>query len=172
MIWTIGTLQRMTRGLRAKDPDFSPDGQRIVFVRQEIDRSALWIWENGESRLLLAGEKDQFFATPRWSPDGKRMVLSIWSGGNQDIALYRLDANHLERLMEDAALDLTPVWAPDGEALLFVSDREGVFDIFAYTLSDRQFYRVTRLLGAARLPPLFLPRFEVDLLLLLSFGRI
>lgn len=145
-------LHRMTEGLRAKDPDFSPDGKRVLFVRQEIDRSDLWIWENGESRLLLAGERDQFFTAPRWSPDGRRIVLSLWSGGNQDIALYHPDANRLERLMEDAALDLTPVWAPDGEALLFISDREGVFDLFAFTLSDRQFYRVTRLLGGAFTP--------------------
>lgn len=147
-----GKVRRLTSGLRAKDPDFSPDGRRILFVRQNLDRSGLWIWEEGKNRPLLAGEKDQFFATPRWSPDGRRIVLSIWRDGNQDIALYDLDSNRLERLTEDAALDLTPVWSPDGEALLFVSDREGIFDLFAYTLSDRQFYRVTRLLGGAFSP--------------------
>jgi Tol biopolymer transport system component len=145
-------LRRLTRGLRAKDPDFSPDGQRIVFVRQDVDRSVLSIWEEGKSRPLLSGEREQFFATPRWSPDGRRIVLSVWRGGNQDIALYDLDANRLERLMEDAALDLTPVWSPDGEVLLFVSDREGIFDLYAYPLSDRQFYRITRLLGGAFTP--------------------
>ncbi len=147
-----GTVQRLTRKMRAKDPDFSPDGRRIIFVRQGVDRSALWIWEKGETRLLLPGEQNQFFATPRWSPDGKRIVLSVWSGGNQDIALYDPDSNRLERLMEDAALDLTPVWSPDGEVLLFTSDREGIFDLFAYSLSDRRFYRVTRLLGGAFTP--------------------
>lgn len=147
-----GKVQRLTKGLRAKDPDLSPDGRRIVFVRQEVDRSALWIWEGGETRLLRSGERDQFFATPRWSPDGRRIVLSVWSGGNQDIALYDLDSNRLKRLMEDAALDLTPVWSPDGEVVLFVSDREGIFDLFACSLSDRQFYRITRLLGGAFTP--------------------
>ena len=145
-------VRRLTRGLRAKDPDFSPDGRRIVFVRQDLDRSGLWIWEEGAIRPLLAGARDQFFATPRWSPDGKRIAVSVWSDGNQDIALYNLDSNRLERLMEDAALDLTPAWSPDGEALLFVSDREGIFDLFAYDLSDRRFYRVTRLLGGAFTP--------------------
>jgi len=147
-----GTVRRLTKGLRAKDPDFSPDGRRIVFVRQERDRSSLWLWEEGKTTLLLSGERDQFFATPRWSPDGKRIVLSVWSGGNQDIALFDFESNRLERLMEDAALDLTPVWFPDGERLLFTSDREGIFDLFACSLADRQFYRVTRLLGGAFTP--------------------
>jgi len=147
-----GMLHRLTKGMRAKDPDVSPDGRRIVFVRHDLDRSALWIWENGESRLLFTAARDQFFATPRWSPDGKRIALSVWSDGNQDIALYDLDSNRLERLMEDPALDLTPVWSPDGEVVLFVSDREGIFDLFAYLLSERRFYRVTRLLGGAFTP--------------------
>lgn len=145
-------LRRLTWGLRAKDPDFSPDGRRILFVRQELDRSVLSIWEGGETRPLLTGERDQFFATPRWSPDGRRILLSVWSNGNQDIALFDLDSNRLDRLTSDAALDFTPVWSPDGEVVLFVSDREGIFDLFAYALSDRQFYRVTRLLGGGFTP--------------------
>lgn len=147
-----GKLRRLTKGMRAKDPDFSPDGRRIIFVRQGPNRSSLWIWEEGKSRPLLTGGQDRFFATPRWSPDGKRIALSVWSGGNQDIALYDLDSNRLERLTEDVALDLTPAWSPDGEVLLFVSDREGIFDLFGYALSDRRFYRVTRLLGGAFTP--------------------
>ncbi|MBI3805242.1 MAG: PD40 domain-containing protein [Nitrospirae bacterium] len=146
------TLQRLTTGLRAKDPDVSPDGRRIVFVRQQVDRNDLLIWEAGETTLLLAGEKNQFFATPRWSPDGRQIALSVWKNGNQDVALFDPAERRLALLMEDPALDLTPVWSPDGRFLLFVSDREGIFDLFAYGVEEGRFYRVTRLLGGAFSP--------------------
>ena len=34
-------VRRLTRGLRARDPDVASDGQRVVFVRQYVGRSEL-----------------------------------------------------------------------------------------------------------------------------------
>jgi hypothetical protein len=56
------------------DPQISPDGSRVAFVRawvnQKSDRydSALWIvpTNGGEARQLTAGPRD---TSPRWSPD-------------------------------------------------------------------------------------------------------
>src|SRR5215470_10830467 len=62
------------------DPQISPDGARVAFVRvwvnQKADRydSALWIasTNSGPARQLTAGPRD---ASPRWSPDGKRLAF-------------------------------------------------------------------------------------------------
>src|SRR2546426_4151702 len=62
------------------DPQISPDGSRVAFVRvwvnQKADRydSALWIvpTSGGAARQLTAGPRD---ASPRWSSDGKRLAF-------------------------------------------------------------------------------------------------
>ena len=62
------------------DPQISPDGSRVAFVRvwvnQKADRydSALWMapTNGGAARQLTAGPRD---TSPRWSPDGKMLAF-------------------------------------------------------------------------------------------------
>ncbi len=64
----------------ASDPQISPDGKQIVYVRNFMDimkdrrRSNLWIINSDgtEHRPLTTGKHNDH--SPRWSPDGKRLV--------------------------------------------------------------------------------------------------
>src|SRR5918998_6502194 len=62
------------------DPQVSPDGARVAFVRTTVNdrkegyNTALWLVETatGQTRQLTNGPRD---TTPRWSPDGKNLVF-------------------------------------------------------------------------------------------------
>ena len=62
------------------DPQVSPDGARVAFVRTTVNdrkegyNTALWLVETatGQTRQLTNGPRD---TTPRWSPDGKYLVF-------------------------------------------------------------------------------------------------
>ncbi|MBS1491542.1 MAG: S9 family peptidase [Bacteroidetes bacterium] len=57
-------------------PQWSPDGKQIAFVRADGDKSQIWILPltGGEAHVLT---KAEFGATnPRWSPDGKKILYS------------------------------------------------------------------------------------------------
>ncbi|MBS1557910.1 MAG: S9 family peptidase [Bacteroidetes bacterium] len=57
-------------------PQWSPDGKQIAFVRADGDKSQVWILPltGGEAHVLT---KAEFGATnPRWSPDGKKILYS------------------------------------------------------------------------------------------------
>src|SRR5215813_7098604 len=92
------------------DPQISPDGSRVAFVRvwvnQKADRydSALWIvpTNGGAARQLTAGPRD---ASPRWSPDGKR--LAFVRSGEKDgrpqppqVWLLSLDGGEAQQLTD------------------------------------------------------------------------
>jgi len=64
----------------ATDPQISPDGKTIVYVRKSNDimtdkaRSTIWLIDTatGQQRPILAGSGD--YSSPRWSPDGTRLA--------------------------------------------------------------------------------------------------
>ena len=117
------------------DPQISPDGSRIVFVRvwvnQKADRyeSALWIVPagGGGSRQLTSGPRD---GGPRWSPDGKTLAFirsSEKEGRPQPAQIYLLSLDGGE------ARPLTDVpkgaggfeWSPDGKTIAFSVTDDG-----------------------------------------------
>src|SRR3954462_217249 len=76
------TIADLLGAVRVSDPQLSPDGKTVAFVRTTTDvatgkRNAdIWVVPADGSaapRLLLGGEKTE--NTPRWAPDGKRLAL-------------------------------------------------------------------------------------------------
>lgn len=57
-------------------PQWSPDGKQILFVRADGDKSQLWILPltGGEAHAITKSEYGA--GNPRWSPDGKKILYS------------------------------------------------------------------------------------------------
>ncbi len=147
-----GQTRWLTRGLRARDPDVTPDGRQIVFVRRLGDRSDLFEMPlaGGEVRRLTESAPDTEWGGPRVSPDGTRVVASRWTpGGQLDLVLVERATGAIVPLTDDRAADVEPVWTPDAGEIVFRSNRDGVSNLYALRLSDRALRRVTRVLGGA-----------------------
>ena len=64
----------------ARDPQISPDGRQIAYVRQSGDvmsdrnRPSIWLVDvaTGRQRPLVTGPGT--YSQPRWSPDGTRIA--------------------------------------------------------------------------------------------------
>lgn len=150
-----GRAKRLTRGLRARDPDVSPDGGAIVFVRKLGDRSELFtVGRDGrDPRPLTASEAGVEWSGPRFSPRGDRIAASrLLPGGWLDVVLVDAATGAVEPLTHDRARDVEPSWLPDGGAVVFGSDRDGISNIYAMTLADRRLLRLTNVLGGASQP--------------------
>lgn len=115
------------------DPQISPDGRRVAFVRVTVDEksdqyhSAVWIaqTDGGEApRVLTGGTRD---TSPRWSPDGSRLAFvraAERDGRTQPSQIYVLsmslggEARAVTELPRGAS---NPEWAPDGRTMAFAS---------------------------------------------------
>lgn len=148
-----GRKRALTKGARAEDPDVSPDGATVVYVRQDADRSELATvpLAGGAPRDLTRSETGVQWNGPRFSPDGAFVAASrLEPGGWLDIVLVDAATGEVvERLTEDRAKDVEPAWTPDGRALVFRSDRDGVSNLYLLRLEDRALLRVTNVVGGA-----------------------
>jgi acylaminoacyl-peptidase len=90
----------------ASDPRISPDGKRIVYVRNFMDimkdrrQSNLWIINSDgtEHRPLTSGKQSD--SSPRWSPDGKRLMYVSSSGDTAQIHCRWMDTGQTAKLTD------------------------------------------------------------------------
>jgi acylaminoacyl-peptidase len=109
----------------ASDPQISPDGARIVYVRNFMDimkdrrRSNLWIIDSDGSnhRPLTTGNQNDF--APRWAPDGKRLAYASSFDGSTQLYCRWMDTGQTARLTDLTQRPSGMAWAPDGARLAF-----------------------------------------------------
>lgn len=113
------------------DPQISPDGSEVAFVRITVNEkkdgydTSIWAvsTKSGAMRSLTAGKAD---TSPQWSPDGTRLAFlrsTEKDGKREPPQIYILplqggEAWQLTKLPKGAS---RPTWSPDGKTLAFNS---------------------------------------------------
>ncbi|PYL53902.1 MAG: S9 family peptidase [Verrucomicrobia bacterium] len=115
------------------DPQISPDGSRVAFVRVTVNEkkegynSSIWsvpIAGGEEAHQLTKGDHD---STPRWSPDGRFLlfVRATEKDGKPEppqlsiLPMAGGDSFSFTDLPKGAS---NPVWSPDGKTIAFTSE--------------------------------------------------
>ncbi len=109
----------------AMDPQISPDGRRIVYVRAGFDirtdqpRASLWaIDADGSNHRPLRSDR-QSYGSPLWSPDGTRIAYVSGAEGSPQLFVRWMDSGQTALITDltEAPGDLA--WSPDGRWLAF-----------------------------------------------------
>ncbi|MFN2197757.1 MAG: protein kinase domain-containing protein [Anaerolineales bacterium] len=115
----------------ACQPDWSPDGQRLIFISPCPDRrelylgSQLWsIRADGTGLATMLGQAAGDY-DPDWSPDGTRIVFtSLRQTGKPQIYVLNIDDGDFEPLATEGLKNMQPTWSPDGSQIIYVSTQE------------------------------------------------
>ena len=93
----------------ATDPQISPDGKRIVYVRQsanmmtDMRETNLWIvnFDGSDDRALTSGHDND--SSPRWSPDGTRIAYLAGDDGHTQVFVRWMDSGQTARIRSTSA---------------------------------------------------------------------
>lgn len=112
----------------AADPQISPDGRTIVYVRRTGDvmtdrmQSSLWLID------VASGRQSPFAAqgsSPRWSPDGTRIAYAASDGDNGQLFVRWIATGASARVTSFPGDPQALAWSPDGTRLAYVATVAG-----------------------------------------------
>lgn len=110
----------------AADPQISPDGAWIAYVRRwsdpMTDRRFSNIWlvrrDGTGNRPLTSGKYNE--DSPTWAPDGSRLAYISNRGGNTQLWVRWMDRGDALAITNGSQAPSAPAWSPDGTQLAFL----------------------------------------------------
>jgi acylaminoacyl-peptidase len=111
----------------AADPRISPDGTRVIYVRQFSDimtdkrRSNLWIINadgTGHRPLTTGNYSD---SSPRWNANGREIIYVSDRDGSHQIYRYWLDTGQSGKLTNLTQAPAGIAWSPDAKWISFTA---------------------------------------------------
>ncbi len=146
-----GTPKALIRDVDS-GPSFSPDGQRLVFLRQTPQLkdhfSEMHVVNADLSGDVIVYQGVNPASFPKWSPDGKKIAWSeLKSGRETHELIYDVESKQTRTLSPPAGLNfhIYQAWMPDSSSLVttYYKDRSDLFQIGLLDISSDRIKPIT-----------------------------
>ncbi|MEJ7760794.1 MAG: hypothetical protein WKF55_14520 [Gemmatimonadaceae bacterium] len=118
----VQITQSMSGDTHVRNPEWSPDGSRVAFVRFAQNRFDIHIIRAGGE--LTPRTTDGNYFHPTWSPDGRQLAVAKLEPMGFGIYVMSADADGKPPLRLTAGWN--PTWSPDGLRIAFDNNRGGI----------------------------------------------
>jgi Tol biopolymer transport system component len=114
-----GQLNLTRNPVYDRRPVWSPDGQKLAFVRYRD----VWVMsaDGSEQRRLTPNPQGDDY--PVWSPDGQQITFTSFRALNWDVWVMNADGSGHRNLTRNRAQDYFPALSPDGRKIAFIRTR-------------------------------------------------
>jgi Tol biopolymer transport system component len=124
-----GSGQRqLTEGASSRSPQFSPNGQQIVFDRGPAGSAEIWVMNadgSNQRQLTFNGGLDE---RPAWSADGAQIVFTSSRTGTAQVYVMDADGSNQRRLTTTSTRETNADWQTTGQ-IVFAKAVSGIAQI-------------------------------------------
>jgi Tol biopolymer transport system component len=136
--------QIISSSLEDMNPQYSPDGEKIVFVSDRSGNHEIWLSSGqGDKPVQLTNFHGPLCGSPRWSPDSKTIAFDSRPNGNADIFILSAEGGKPQQLTFEESEDIVPSWSNDGNWVYFASNRNGNMQVWKISKNAGPVMQVT-----------------------------
>jgi len=115
---------------RDTDPQYSPDGSKIVFSSNRSGNAEIWMCNSDGSSPVQLTSLEALSGSPHWFPDGRRIVFDSNKEGHVDLFVIDTESLVPRRLTDGPSDHVLPTVSHDGKWIYFESTRSGRHEIW------------------------------------------
>ena len=126
------------------NPQYSPDGKRIVFQSDRSGSYEIWTCNSDGANPVQMTSLNKIAGTPRWSPDGQQIAFDLYPEGRGDIYVISAGGDLQRPIVTGDSEDHLPSWSIDGRWIYFASDRTGESQVWKVPAEGGKAVQVTK----------------------------
>lgn len=113
--------QRLASAFGDSDPDFSPDGNKIVFTSVRTGNYEIYIMNSDGSNQLRLTNETSSDLMPAWNPDGDKIIFVSFRDSENAIYIMNSDGTNQTRIFDPPGLlqPHDPRFNSDGDKIVF-----------------------------------------------------
>ncbi len=137
---------------RDRDPDISPNGEKIVFQTNRDANEEIYIMNSDGSNQINLTNHTGSDNEPKFSSSGVKIVFYSYRNGNTDVYLMNNDGSNQTRLTTEPQYDGQPSFSPDGSKIVFRSYRDSNYEVYIMDVDGNNQIRLTNTSGEEKEP--------------------
>jgi Tol biopolymer transport system component len=150
-----GKKTKITLGGRYLYASWSPDGNNIIAVHNELGEQALHLLDRHGKFLqnLWQGNNKSVLGQPDWAPHSNKLVVSVWRPETQwNLEIFDTDRRQWTQLTHSKNIETTPHFTANDQEIIFSADYSGVFNLYRLNLTDGNTTKISNVIGGAFSP--------------------